>query len=300
MRPSRTVVHLELPWTPTTIEQRVGRVDRIGQRHTVHVHHLAWESALEGGVLRRLIQRAGLSRRAVGESEVPDWLAVGAAILGVVPPSVRRDDATGARCAAVRSARCHSACVQHPGNGASATVGVAVGTSDDAGTIRPASDRVRRVSRDPWPHSVVIAYRIAARAASGHVAAHVVVPVRVEFAPEILSRASLECCCVPLTRSRLRRRSRPHVICCGVRSSAIGSGCVPALARAQEINAAIAREYGRRVDAGRLASAWPVRSSRIGARARKSSMRKAHPVEPRRPVSSPTPPSTYALPTPPR
>ena len=37
---SRTVVHLELPWTPTTIEQRVGRVDRIGQRHTVHVHHL--------------------------------------------------------------------------------------------------------------------------------------------------------------------------------------------------------------------------------------------------------------------
>ena len=84
---SRTVVHLELPWTPTTIEQRVGRVDRIGQRHTVHVHHCAWDSALEGDVLRRLILRAGLSRRAVGDNDAPDWLAVGAAILGVAPPA---------------------------------------------------------------------------------------------------------------------------------------------------------------------------------------------------------------------
>lgn len=32
----RLVVHLEVPWTPTRIEQRVGRVDRIGQSRTVH------------------------------------------------------------------------------------------------------------------------------------------------------------------------------------------------------------------------------------------------------------------------
>lgn len=32
----RLVVHLEVPWTPTRIEQRVGRVDRIGQSRIVH------------------------------------------------------------------------------------------------------------------------------------------------------------------------------------------------------------------------------------------------------------------------
>lgn len=32
----RLVVHLEVPWTPSRIEQRVGRVDRIGQTRTVH------------------------------------------------------------------------------------------------------------------------------------------------------------------------------------------------------------------------------------------------------------------------
>jgi superfamily II DNA or RNA helicase len=32
----RLVIHLELPWTPVRLEQRVGRVDRIGQRKRVH------------------------------------------------------------------------------------------------------------------------------------------------------------------------------------------------------------------------------------------------------------------------
>lgn len=34
---SRWVVHFDLPWTPMRLEQRVGRVDRIGQTRTVHV-----------------------------------------------------------------------------------------------------------------------------------------------------------------------------------------------------------------------------------------------------------------------
>ena len=32
----RLVVNLELPWNPIRLEQRIGRVDRIGQRRTVH------------------------------------------------------------------------------------------------------------------------------------------------------------------------------------------------------------------------------------------------------------------------
>src|SRR5262249_5327327 len=36
----RLVVNLELPWNPMRLEQRIGRVDRIGQRRTVHAIHL--------------------------------------------------------------------------------------------------------------------------------------------------------------------------------------------------------------------------------------------------------------------
>jgi SNF2 family DNA or RNA helicase len=36
----RLVVNLELPWTPLRLEQRIGRVDRIGQRRRVHAVNL--------------------------------------------------------------------------------------------------------------------------------------------------------------------------------------------------------------------------------------------------------------------
>jgi superfamily II DNA or RNA helicase len=39
-RGCRTVINLELPWNPMRLEQRIGRVDRIGQDRTVHAFHL--------------------------------------------------------------------------------------------------------------------------------------------------------------------------------------------------------------------------------------------------------------------
>ena len=36
----RLVVNLELPWTPLRLEQRIGRVERIGQTRRVHAVHL--------------------------------------------------------------------------------------------------------------------------------------------------------------------------------------------------------------------------------------------------------------------
>jgi superfamily II DNA or RNA helicase len=61
----RIVVNLELPWNPSRLEQRIGRVDRIGQAHTVHAFHLVAASAGETVVLDRL-----RARIAVAESEV--------------------------------------------------------------------------------------------------------------------------------------------------------------------------------------------------------------------------------------
>ena len=53
----RLVVHVELPWSPLRLEQRNGRVDRIGQAHRVHVVHLIGRSTFERHVEARLDAR---------------------------------------------------------------------------------------------------------------------------------------------------------------------------------------------------------------------------------------------------
>jgi len=53
----RLVVNMELPWTPRRLEQRIGRVDRLGQRRRVHAIHLAHRGSYEGTVIARLERR---------------------------------------------------------------------------------------------------------------------------------------------------------------------------------------------------------------------------------------------------
>jgi hypothetical protein len=48
---------VELPWTPRRLEQRIGRVDRLGQRRRVHALHLAHRGSYEGTVIARLERR---------------------------------------------------------------------------------------------------------------------------------------------------------------------------------------------------------------------------------------------------
>jgi superfamily II DNA or RNA helicase len=58
----RLVINLELPWNPTRLEQRIGRVDRIGQRRTVHAVHLIARRTTEARILRRLKRRVAAAR----------------------------------------------------------------------------------------------------------------------------------------------------------------------------------------------------------------------------------------------
>jgi superfamily II DNA/RNA helicase len=53
----RLVVNLELPWNPVRLEQRVGRVDRIGQTRTVHAIHFYAAQTPESRVLAGLVRR---------------------------------------------------------------------------------------------------------------------------------------------------------------------------------------------------------------------------------------------------
>jgi SNF2 family DNA or RNA helicase len=67
----RLVVNLELPWNPMRIEQRIGRVDRIGQRRTVHAFHLVAAGTGEMRLLGRLRTRVA---RAQADLGAPDPL----------------------------------------------------------------------------------------------------------------------------------------------------------------------------------------------------------------------------------
>jgi superfamily II DNA or RNA helicase len=62
----RLVVNLELPWNPSRLEQRIGRVDRIGQHRTVHVFHLVACPGAETDILRRLERRVAVARFDIG------------------------------------------------------------------------------------------------------------------------------------------------------------------------------------------------------------------------------------------
>lgn len=63
----RLVIDLELPWNPLRLEQRVGRVDRIGQRRRVHALHLLQRDTVEEAVWVHLEGRRRRAERALGE-----------------------------------------------------------------------------------------------------------------------------------------------------------------------------------------------------------------------------------------
>ena len=69
---ARWVVSLELPWNPIRLEQRIGRVDRIGQVRSVHGTVLVTRHSGEDGLLRALARRALAARRALGDDVLAD------------------------------------------------------------------------------------------------------------------------------------------------------------------------------------------------------------------------------------
>ena len=64
---ARAVVNLELPWNPVRLEQRAGRVDRIGQTRSVHITLLVARHEAEAPIVIRLAERTLAARRALGD-----------------------------------------------------------------------------------------------------------------------------------------------------------------------------------------------------------------------------------------
>lgn len=64
------VVNYDLPWNPTRIEQRIGRIDRLGQEsELVHIWNLYFKETIDDRIVVRLLERLRVFEEALGEAE---------------------------------------------------------------------------------------------------------------------------------------------------------------------------------------------------------------------------------------
>jgi superfamily II DNA or RNA helicase len=68
------MVNYDLPWNPNRLEQRFGRIHRIGQREQCHLWNLVAEGTREGDVFIRLLSKLEQQRLALGTDAVFDVL----------------------------------------------------------------------------------------------------------------------------------------------------------------------------------------------------------------------------------
>lgn len=60
------MVNYDLPWNPNRMEQRFGRIHRIGQREVCHLWNLVAAQTREGQVFQRLLEKLDVERAALG------------------------------------------------------------------------------------------------------------------------------------------------------------------------------------------------------------------------------------------
>ncbi len=65
----RTLINYDLPWNPMRIEQRIGRVHRIGQTRDVRIYNLSARGTLESYVLKVLQRKIDMFHLVIGEMD---------------------------------------------------------------------------------------------------------------------------------------------------------------------------------------------------------------------------------------
>lgn len=168
----RLVVNYELPWNPARLEQRIGRVDRIGQHRTVHALTIAARDTAEDLVIANLVRR--LSRVVAslgGEDRLAGFL----------------DEARTARIV-IGGAPIEEIPVQNDGVDLQAVKQPAVGVMAEA-AARHLQTPARRDRGDvaigstrasaAWPEGCVVLVRCVARTPEGHAVAERLVALHV-------------------------------------------------------------------------------------------------------------------------
>ena len=67
---AHVICNFDLPWNPMKIEQRIGRLSRIGQQHDVHVYNLVAADTVESAVLHLLDAKLSMFELVIGEIDM--------------------------------------------------------------------------------------------------------------------------------------------------------------------------------------------------------------------------------------
>ena len=192
----RLVINMDVPWNPTRLEQRLGRVDRIGQPRPVHAITLAIGSGFERVFARRFMARQrrirkdldGSARQGAPHPEADAWRG------GAGPPDGRVSLLSSAL-ALIRSVSVRGPRRSHP----------AIETPRHAPPVERRHGPRRRSARRvvPWtevrpslrrrldlPAGVLLLFRASAMTADGTVAAATAIPVMVRCDTAALRRGA--------------------------------------------------------------------------------------------------------------
>lgn len=65
------LVNYDLPWNPMVVEQRIGRIDRFGQKAAqVHIYNLVVRDSIQEQIYDRLLERIGVFQGVIGDLEM--------------------------------------------------------------------------------------------------------------------------------------------------------------------------------------------------------------------------------------
>lgn len=61
------IINFDLPWNPMRLEQRIGRVHRLGQTEDVHIYNFATKNTVEEHILKLLYEKITLFEKVIGQ-----------------------------------------------------------------------------------------------------------------------------------------------------------------------------------------------------------------------------------------
>lgn len=65
------LVNFDLPWNPMVVEQRIGRIDRFGQKSpSIHIYNLVVSGSIQEYIYDKLLMRIGIFQGAIGDLEM--------------------------------------------------------------------------------------------------------------------------------------------------------------------------------------------------------------------------------------